>query len=141
MSDDDLVKRLRAQAASRSGTADVMSDGSIVWHPLMIEAADAIERLTQERGEARGESLRWQNGCNAALDRAEAAERKVEKLRAALYPFAAPSEHYYEDFADHETLRVQLPAGWVRRARAALAETENGDDGRAAAFAETEECK
>jgi hypothetical protein len=39
----DLIARLRAQAGSRMFKSHEMSDGSMVWHPLCDEAADALE--------------------------------------------------------------------------------------------------
>lgn len=132
MSDEDLVQQLRLEKRA------------LTWR-----AADAIERLTQECEKAftamrvfeRYRELEAQ--IAATTTRAEAAERKVEKLREALNFYARHSTYrtctIYMSGAREKT-NAERDCGEI--ARAALAETENGDDGRAAtAFAETEECK
>lgn len=134
MSDEDLVRRLRVQAGSRSGTADVMSDGSIVWHPLMIDAAHAIERLTRERDEQKetAEYLlkleqEWIDYNNQLAEdwkkehaRAETAERKVEVLRDALLT----AEMMLSELRISSAEKCQLAYDHLNAARAALAETE-----------------
>ena len=112
MSDEELVRRL----VRFEGKICASSDDEVL-------AAEAIERLTRERGEARGESLRWQNGCNAALDRAEAAEAKVAKLREAIEAhgmlpngFCVCSNNRDGEKSNHQPE--------CRDLRAALAETE-----------------
>lgn len=113
MSDEELVKRL----VRFEGKTCVSSDDEVL-------AADAIERLTRERDEARAYAVKRADeahGIEIALHaRADAAERKVEVLREAL-DFYANEEVYKPDWrvrADDLTFK----------ARAALAETENGDE-------------
>lgn len=93
-----------------------------------------IERLTRERDEAH---QRYVDANEARID----AERKVEKLREALEPFAEkhlypddidPSyaddiradEDWDEDRNDNEVDDCWIRRGWIRRARAALKETK-----------------
>lgn len=140
MSDEDLVRRLRDmlhELATPVDVGELHPEGRPLWpeekdsvwdEALVAEAADAIERLTRERDDCREDYLRESKiaaGYAGALFRAE---RKVEKLRGLLKEIL--------EFVDDPYDEIAIYIG------NALAETEKGDDGRAAAaFAETEECK
>lgn len=120
MSDDELVKRLRATMnwGGAAGIKPINQDGP--------EAADAIERLTRERDEARAERDR---DCIAlgleikALRKdAESAEAEVARLREALSPFVTITKTdgpawYYENADDSVVVRCELTVGEIRKAR------------------------
>lgn len=82
---DDLVKRLRVLPARTHLGGRYERD--------CLDAADAIERLTQSRD---AHVSGWMKQCEiatAAIKRAEAAERKVEKLRLALQGISLCSQN------------------------------------------------
>ena len=154
---DDIVARLRDGKNWLNGGAccgDV-DDAECCAAPACIfgealkqfyEAADEIERLTQERDEAREARDATRDGARvntAAIrkavelaqeykSRADDAEAKVAKLREVLRPFGDVAEH---DIGDDETEAdmfrptlcnhaPRLSVGDLRRARAVLQETE-----------------
>ena len=140
MSDEDLVKRLRERVA-------LTSKPWATTPAMCAEAADAIERLTRERDEAR-EQLRLANidcfnaeaeskemrdvavemrdTATAFVFRAEAAERKVEKLREALVGLNAAIDNFWNDSSRPaiHTFSARGIEEWQIKSRAALAETE-----------------
>lgn len=124
MSDDELVRQAR-----------IMSGMMIMGEPVafgsdagLIDAlADAIERLTRERDDMVAVCDSYAEENQRLFDRAEAAERKVEMLRAALAFYAQHSAYrtctVYMSGA-REITAIERDCG--ERARAALAETEEG---------------
>lgn len=108
MSDEELVRRLRAVE---------IDDDHDLWtnSHLFAEAADAIERLAADNAIL----SKWHIDAEA---RAEAAERKVAKLREALKPFAEAASMTADGFPDHDIMPMRL--GQCRDARTALQETE-----------------
>ena len=132
MTDDELVKRLRE--AERGAKKDSREE------VLFVEAADAIEQLTRERDEALRRRIVYSPDAKALSDRAEAAERKVEKLREALLKLITlidASPQRIRSGAGGQTVEATLAATEIytrvpmriaENARAALAETENNDD-------------
>jgi len=117
MSDEDLVRRLRAPDVNgRVGIRDT-------------EAADAIERLMRERDDCREDYLRESKIAAGYADALFRAERKVEKLREALQDLM--DCHHHGDFRNgvtdaSGTMDEGEHLAWLvyDRARAALAETE-----------------
>ena len=93
----------------------------------IYELNEKVKQLTRERDEALRRRIVYSPDAKALSDRADAAERKVEKLREALKAM----------LREHDILSENDPS--VRRgtdrwptsaglARGALAETENNDD-------------
>lgn len=64
----------------------------------------------------------WTEDDIVNRQRADAAERKVERLREALKPFCIISNF------DDEIAKLTVRLGCIRRARAALDELETGDE-------------
>lgn len=138
MSDEVLVADLKFLA---SPGAEAMSDSArlTAFVEAGIDAIAAVERLTQERDELR-DKTRMQAKDNfivrdaykQELKRAEAAERKVEKLREALAFYARHTVYQtstvYMSGARGPT-EIERDGG--DRARAALTgvETSNVDRG------------
>lgn len=125
MSDDEaLMKRLRDNVTEWLYQAE--DDGRGYINDAPFEAADAIERLTRERDDCREDYRRESKiaaGYAAALFRAE---RKIEKLREAIEVFAERAAYYdpIENDDDEHAFVTRFTIGDLRRARAALAETE-----------------
>jgi len=44
----ELVKRLRQLAFERGGVAHRLNDGTMIWHPLYLDAADVLEAQAKE---------------------------------------------------------------------------------------------
>jgi len=118
-----LVERLRATPICHDSTYD-----------LRLEAAARIEELERERDDARAH----ENMARATYDpmatyRAEAAEKRVAELQAALRPFADVADFFASEtsgFADTDELRLfaenmdvllfEIELGKFREARKAL---------------------
>ena len=49
----DIVERLQNQAMKRMFRSEELSDGTMIWFPIMREAADTIEALRTENAELR----------------------------------------------------------------------------------------
>lgn len=116
---NDLVKRLRHVTE--------------FWRPeaedtrLMREAADEIERLTQERDALRElieANQRWGKTAAEALKRAEAAERKLQKEPS----FSAVREALEILITDLDERGIRHDDFRQQRARAAL-EVVSGKEG------------
>ena len=107
MTDEELVKSLR----DFDETRDFIPPPTI-----QLDAADAIERLMREKDDLRSTLTDKIVAMRGTMERADAAERKVEKLREALKQVISYLE--YSDAREHV----------LSAACAALAETENNDD-------------
>jgi len=126
MSDEELVRRLRAVE---------IDDDHDLWtnSHLFAEAAEAIERLTQERDDAKADHVRRHHDAIKQQVRAEAAERKVEKLREALEDTdnvlrVCVYEVGLNEDADGFSMAHSFSQSVMDHNRAALAETEKSDD-------------
>ncbi len=134
---EGLVERLRERAKNCNGATGVKPGFFIELENEATEAASELTRLAGDLREAQDERPRLLNQieveaerCGDALNDKEAAESRatalageVERLRAALRPFAALAEQI--DAWRHEdvsTCTHRLKAKDIRAARAALTE-------------------
>ena len=121
MTDEELVKRLRAVE---------IDDDHDLWENshLLAEAASAIERLTQQRDILHGSLTNAMVRANDFRHAFEVSERKVEKLREALKPFAAICVSHEIPDGESGEIETFFDCAELLRARAALAETEKTDE-------------
>lgn len=104
----DIVERLRSQSILG------------VWHPMMLEAADDIERQRKVISATIED-------CQYLKDKQIEAADEIEKLRAALKPFNWSSFPVdWEKQPDDAIFTLHISVGHLRAAAAALKET--GDE-------------
>ena len=92
---------------------------------LLIELKMAWEVLEEERSAEAKMGKKWLDACaerDAAIARAESAERKLAKAVEALRPFSAL--RVTRLMTDGCKYDFRVDAAWIRRARATLAELE-----------------
>lgn len=87
-----------------------------------------IEQIEADLKHVQGSDIGMMKLLHAEKVKSDAAERKVEKLREALKPFASMLASYHATLRDERLSNVNPRVGDLRRARAALAETEKGDE-------------
>lgn len=130
----DIVERLQQQAMTRMFRSEELSDGTMIWFPIMREAADTIEALRAENADLRENLMaeakdsvafiRKQSDMIAQLQRAALAlTEQNERMREALKPFADKAE-YFDNYIGSEAIGILVTVEWLRAARAAMGETE-----------------